>query len=209
MNVKTMNPISLHMSRRHEHGAALITGLIFLVVLSMIGVTAARMSTLEERMSGNLRDRSIAMQAAEITLRDAERDILHLGASARIRKFAISGITGFVADCDDDNTVDTQDDTDAADDDGLCYSGPTAWATVAWTSANWTTNMTGRPSVEYGTFTDAPPIAGLSDQPRYIIEGIRKTPPGGGEAFYYRITVRAEGMRDSTVVWLQEVFKPY
>lgn len=177
-----------------QSGAALITGLIFLVVLSMIGVTAARMSTLEERMSGNMRDRSIAMQAAELALRDAERDVSNaVAGSAR----GISGITHFVANCNQDGASNTADD-------GLCYNGPAGYGVAVWTTAN----MTAAPSVAYGRFTGVTAIAGLSAPPRYLIEGIRKTPPGGGEVFYYRITTRAQGANPNTVVWLQEVFRP-
>jgi len=188
-NLKPLSPHS------RQSGAALITGLIFLVVLSMIGITAARMSTLEERMSGNMRDRSIAMQAAELALRDAERDILGRGTTPR--NPVIAGISDFVADCDQDNTDDT-------DDDGLCYNGPAGYGVAIWTTAN----MTAAPSVAYSDYTNATNIAGLSAQPRYILEGIRRTPPGGGEVFYYRITVRAQGANPNTVVWLQEVFRP-
>jgi type IV pilus assembly protein PilX len=178
-----------------QTGAALITGLIFLVVLTMIGITAARMSTLEERMSGNMRDRSIAMQAAELTLRDAERDIMGQGTSIRVP--SISGISDFAAGCNQDATANTADD-------GLCYNGAAGYTPPIWT----TVNMMAAPSVAYGRFTGAAVIPQLSAQPRYIIEGIRKTPPGGGETFYYRITVRAQGTNPNTVVWLQELFKP-
>jgi type IV pilus assembly protein PilX len=177
-----------------QRGAALITGLIFLVVLTMIGITAARMSTLEERMAGNMRDRSIAMQAAELALRDAERDILGLGSNPRTPQ--ITGISDFVADCD-------ADDLDETDDDGLCYNGAAGYGTAIWTTAD----MEDSPSVEYGTFTGAADIPLVDEQPRYLIEGMRKTPPGGGEEYYYRITVRAVGANENTVVWLQEVFK--
>ena len=40
----------------------MITALIFLVILTIMGVTAARMSSLEERMAGNMRDRAVALQ---------------------------------------------------------------------------------------------------------------------------------------------------
>ena len=178
---------------RRQSGAALITGLIFLVVLTMIGVTAARMSTLEERMSGNMRDRSIAMQAAEMALRDAERDIR--GGAGITRTPAISGISDFVSACTN----------------GLCFNGAQGDANgVDWNvTPVWTlVSMTAAPSVAYGANTPATDIAGLSAQPRYIIEGVRKTPPGGSLEFYYRITVRAQGVNPNTVVWLQEVFKP-
>lgn len=188
--------------RSHQSGAALITGLIFLVVLTMIGVTAARMSTLEERMSGNMRDRSIAMQAAEMALRDAERDLLGLGLAAKLRDPVIAGISDFAANCNADDTANTADD-------GLCYNGPLDWASAAWTPADWETNIGGASSsVTYGRFTGATAILGLFAPPRYLIEGMSKTLPGGGEAFYYRITVRAQGVNENTVVWLQEIFKP-
>jgi type IV pilus assembly protein PilX len=174
-------------SASHQRGVALITGLIFLVVLTLLGITAARMSSLEERMSGNTRDRSLAVQAAEMALRDAELDIRNSGR--------VSGITGFVSACTN----------------GLCYNGiqgnvsGTDWnVTPAWSLVS----MTAAPSVAYGDYTAATDIAGLWAQPRYIIEGLRKILPGGEEAFYYRITVRALGANPNTVVWLQEVFKP-
>lgn len=173
--------------KNRQQGIALITGLIFLVILTLLGITAARMAGLEERMSGNMRDRSLAMQAAEMALRDAERDIRGPTAGST-RSPAISGISDFVAACTN----------------GLCYNGVAGYATPIWTTAN----MAAAPSVAYGTNTGATNIPGLSAQPRYIIEGIQKIPPGGGVAFYYRITTRAQGANPNTVVWLQEVFKP-
>jgi type IV pilus assembly protein PilX len=179
---------------RHQRGSVLITGLIFLVILTLLGITAARMAGLEERMSGNMRDRSLAMQAAEMALRDAERDIRGAVAGST-RSPAISGITNFVSACTN----------------GLCYNGPNGDAngvdwkvTPIWTLVNWSA----APSVVYGANTPATNIAGLWAQPRYIIEGIRRTPPGGGLVFYYRITARAQGANPNTVVWLQEVFRP-
>src|SRR5688572_1152795 len=58
-----------------ERGAVLIVALLFLVMLTLLGVTAMTGTTMEERMSGNARDASIAFQAAEAALRDARRDL--------------------------------------------------------------------------------------------------------------------------------------
>jgi type IV pilus assembly protein PilX len=181
---------------RRQHGVALITGLIFLVVLTLIGITSARMAGLEERMSGNMRDRSLAVQAAEMALRDAERDIR--GGAGISRNPAISGITNF----------------DSACTNGLCYNGvdggplpltnPLNWnATPVWSTVDWTAAA---PSVAYGTNTGATNILGLFAQPRYIIEGIQKTELGE-IVYYYRITTRAVGANPTTVVWLQEIFR--
>lgn len=181
------------LTHRRQRGAALLTGLIFMVILTLLGITAARMAGLEEKMSGNMRDRSLAMQAAEMALRDAERDIRGPAAGST-RTPPVSGITDFDATCPN----------------GLCYNGADGdengvdWkVTPIWTLVS----MTGTPSVAYGANTSATNIAGLSAQPRYLIEGVRKAPPGRAEEFYYRITVRAQGGNPNTVVWLQEVFK--
>lgn len=191
-----MNPPRIgHLASPRQQGAALIMGLVFIVVLTVIGITAARMAGLEERMAGNMRDRALAMQAAELTLRDAERDIMNtVAASAR----GIAGITSFVADCGTSTGGTTTDD-------GLCYNGTAGYASPVWT----TVSMTGVPSVEYGDFTGAIDIPLVVNQPRYLVEGFRKQIPGtGGDSFFYRITVRAQGANPNTVVWLQEVFKP-
>jgi type IV pilus assembly protein PilX len=58
--------------QRHERGASLIVALIFLVVMAMLSVSLASVTTLEERMASNTRDRNLALQAAEAALRDAE-----------------------------------------------------------------------------------------------------------------------------------------
>ncbi len=56
----------------------LVTALIFLIVLSVLGVMAMRGSLFEERMSANDRELAIAREYAEMALRDAERDIMGL-----------------------------------------------------------------------------------------------------------------------------------
>jgi type IV pilus assembly protein PilX len=55
-----------------QRGIALIIGLVILAVLSMIGVAAFSISTQEERMAGNSRDRMVAFEAAEAALRACE-----------------------------------------------------------------------------------------------------------------------------------------
>jgi type IV pilus assembly protein PilX len=55
-----------------QGGFALIVGLVILVLLTLIMLTALRMASLEERMAGNLKNQNIAFQAAESALREAE-----------------------------------------------------------------------------------------------------------------------------------------
>ncbi len=67
-------------NRRKPHlrqqGSALVISLVFLVVMTLIAVGAMRDTTLQERMAGNLRDRSLAFQAAEGALREGENWLL-------------------------------------------------------------------------------------------------------------------------------------
>lgn len=55
--------------RDRQTGAVLVIGLIFLVLLTMIGMTAMQVTTMQERMSGNARDHDLAFQNAEAGLR--------------------------------------------------------------------------------------------------------------------------------------------
>lgn len=56
-----------------ERGVALITGLIFMVVLTLISMAAMRTTLLEEKMAGNARDIDLAFQSAEAALREGEQ----------------------------------------------------------------------------------------------------------------------------------------
>lgn len=60
-----------------QSGSALIVGIIFLLVMTMLGLTAMQTTSLEERMSGNMRDRDLAVQAAEMALRAGENEALN------------------------------------------------------------------------------------------------------------------------------------
>lgn len=63
---------SFTLNCQHQSGAVLAISLIILLLLTLIGITAARVSGLEEKMAGNLRDRNLAFQAAETALRTGE-----------------------------------------------------------------------------------------------------------------------------------------
>ncbi len=58
--------------RSTQRGVALAVALILLVVAVMLGLAASRGTLMQERMSANMYDRSLAFQRAESGLRDAE-----------------------------------------------------------------------------------------------------------------------------------------
>jgi Tfp pilus assembly protein PilX len=63
---------SRRFARSRQQGAVLYTALILLIVLTIIGVTAARLQTGEAVMARNDHNHALAMQAAEAALRSAE-----------------------------------------------------------------------------------------------------------------------------------------
>ncbi len=58
--------------RERQRGAALIMSLVFMVVLTLIAITAVTTGSLGEKMAANLKDQRIAFQAAESALRAGE-----------------------------------------------------------------------------------------------------------------------------------------
>lgn len=186
-------------ARRPARGFSLLLILLMVAVLSLLALSAAQTGILQERMAGNARDRQVALQAGEAALRDAEAEI-QANADAAV---------GFTEGCDA----------------GLCIppsdAASGAVSTPRWQSIDWATQTRA-----YGSRSGAPALLGpdnlaLAQQPRYFIERLPTLPPavgasactGGGcstspgeRARAYRITVRASGVRASTVVILQSVY---
>ncbi len=57
---------------QRQQGAVLIVSLIILMVMTMIGLSSMQSTIVEEKMAGNMRDQSVAFQAAETALRAGE-----------------------------------------------------------------------------------------------------------------------------------------
>ena len=64
--------VRLCLSPRRQRGAVLIVSLFILLLMTLIGVTSMSTTSLEEKMAGNMRDKNIALQAAESALDDAD-----------------------------------------------------------------------------------------------------------------------------------------
>lgn len=170
-----------------QRGAALLTGLIFLVILTLLTLSAMKATSLEERMAGNARDQDIAFQAAEAAIRDVMLN----------RIPTLSPASAFVAGC-------------AA---GLCLPDNVTpvWTTIS-NNNEWNTAKTAQypaPSATGGSA--APALANVVAQPSYIIEYV----PGAfaPEGFSmdanargvtaYRITARGWGRTPQAAVTLQ------
>jgi len=80
------------MRKNVQNGSALIISLVFLLILTMIGVASIQDSTLQERMAGNERDRNLAFQAAEAALRVGEDHLRQAGVL-----FSAAGTSGLIS----------------------------------------------------------------------------------------------------------------
>lgn len=177
--------------RTRQRGAVLIFCLVFLAVLTTLGVTGMESTILEERMSGNMRDFSLAFQAAESALKNGEA---WLEGQVNLPITSTDGST----------IVWTEDSMDPNAADGKYW-----WDHADITPAWWTANA----EVIAG-------VADVNAQPLYIIEEYHTADSGtsigigGGETtvprVFHRITASAVGVAATTQVKLQSTFvKPY
>lgn len=59
-------------SARSQHGMALLVSLVFLLLLTLIGISSMQNATLQEKMAGSVTLRNQSFQAAEAALRIGE-----------------------------------------------------------------------------------------------------------------------------------------
>lgn len=148
-----MVPVSLD-PRFRQNGFVLAMSLLFLLLLTIIGITAMNTSSLEEKMAHNVKDKNLSLQASESALSMAET---WLGASS-IQREQVSNafIPGLGSSTDGFNKVANLTD-------------PPIWRTIDWTANNGDFQI--YPAVPWGAainlalstnFFDAPP--------RYIFE---------------------------------------
>ena len=168
----------------HTHkqaGIALIMSLIFLVLLTLLVVSAMKGSVLQERMAGNTRDRMLAFQAAEAALRTGDGSLGNAGLPSG------SGIYYAI------------NSSPAA-----AYTTSTQWITYPWSSsaamlpAGSIGGVTAQPQYVIERLTTSSPNGGS------VQHSISFKPSNG--AGYYRITSRGVGATVDSVVILQEFY---
>jgi type IV pilus assembly protein PilX len=173
--------------RAQQRGVALVTALIFLVILTLLGLSVVGSTTAEEKLGRNTRDLDIAFAAADAGMRDAE---LALTGSWKW-PYSPLHMTDFTDSCTN----------------GLCDSRYAAQATPV-DKLDFYSSAT--PGVVLGSATSTAALPGLQSgsQPRYMIEAMCKNDPPNCQVQVFRITAQARGRLPNTRVVLQEVFQP-
>lgn len=175
--------IRIQTGPRKQKGVTLIVALIFLGVLTLLGVTAAQVTGQEERMSGNARNRDLAFQAAEAALQAAEKSLSTLPGTfpaATVETPGGSGMYTFALCMPNSQAF------WAGSGDKDCANA--SKSAFDWGATNAAIALTG--------------VAGVASQPQYIVEKM----PNLAGAKRYRVTARGVGGEASAVVILQAVY---
>ncbi len=184
-----------------QRGAVLFISLIILVVMTLIGVTAMKTTTLDTKIAGNNKNYRISVEAAEAALTEGESRLaipFDLNAEfPRPRKGTNSALNLKIWDMRSDNPTACND---AASQDPWWFQ----WNLTCWNNYAYSYS-----SVLYGMET-------TTSKPFYVIEylGRFREPLNwqevGGDLMikdYYRITARGStGQNSQSEVLLQSVF---
>jgi len=180
-----------------QSGAALFISLMFLILLTLIGLSAANVGILQERMAGNVRESNIAFQRAEAALRGIERRVqdITLGGGGGL------GVIPDWNDFQDDFSISRGDCSLAEIEQGDSFD-----------SLDWT------PSPDV-------PASGNLPQPEYAIVELSGGVSGGAivgsacrplqsedsgkpgdSAVFYMIVARAQGPAETTSTIVQSIY---
>lgn len=184
-------------SAKHQRGVALVMAMVFLMILTIIGVTVMSSTALQEKMAGNVQDKNLAFQAAESALRLGEQYLAVTDTTA-LPAFTTAG-------------------TSAGHFLPAAGGTPPVWDAVNWTACGSAGGVV--------CVTGGDALAKVKTQPRYLIEQIGSvgggpatgtslvqpftygtSTPGGGQTMY-RVTALGTGGTDTAVVMVQSVFR--
>jgi type IV pilus assembly protein PilX len=209
---------SIRRPLQNQRGAVLLVALIFLLLLTMLAISASGRSLLQERMAGGLRNAQQAQMSAENALRGAEWTLwMNTTNLAGTPLLCGSGVLA--------GSCYKYDPTNAA------LYGNNGIVTQFRHGQGWITNgaatYTGPSgSVDYATLSGTSQTAQLANNPVYMIEDLGVELPAGvssglhesgatgptGSGYtsttrhIYRITARATGGSPNTVRVLQSTF---
>jgi type IV pilus assembly protein PilX len=208
-------------SFERQRGVVLLVSLLFLIVLTLLGIAASRMVTSEERQSRYLREYNTAFQASESAMRDARDDIDGLLATGQVipnsRLFdnppSPNCQFGF---CEYDPSETLRPWTDetkwanATPYGTYSLRSPLPQSAVVGSAAGSGKDSDGNSIARFSITTETSAVTGVSQQPVYLIEKIpykgksestdNKNPPAT-----YRVTARGYGADPNTRAMVQEI----
>ncbi len=162
---------------KKQKGIVLVVSLIFLLLMTIIGISGMKNTVLEEKMAGNFKDRNMAFQSAESALRAGE---LYLFNTATLPIF-------------DGSTTGLYQPT---------TSNQSRWNTVSWSDSSQVREY---PDSLNG-ITNKPNYI-IEELPVVSTPGGSLEAGTAQEFRFYRITGQAVGGTNSSAVLLQSTYK--
>lgn len=175
---------------KKQQGAALITSLVFMGILTMLGVSAMRSNTLDMKIHNAMKNRLTAFQCAESALRQGER---YIDESP--------------TELETTTTKPAQANYEVWAEDGVSINNMVNKAESWWITNGWTDWALSSPDVDLG----------CAKQAVYIVQNLGGVGQGKNKDLSidsqsrkqmsgYRITSRSAGLSDDSTVILESVF---
>lgn len=188
--------------RSDQQGAALIVGLIMLLLLTIIGLSAMQGTTMQEKMSGNMKDGALALQAGEAALRYAEKGFLESRSNFdRGNTFSSCNSGCEIINSEGDASASNALNSDSSD-----------WDAAALSYGAFEDESGNTIQIPSGSKIDTSNTSGVvSAAPEILVEYIGIDPddlePGAVKGVdLYRVTVKAAGSSPDSQVILQTIY---
>jgi type IV pilus assembly protein PilX len=196
---------------RKAQGAVLFVALVFLILITLLALTAASTSVLQERMTGGMRNSQLGLMGSESSARGAEAWLWNLSNnSSKVNCGLNGGSTGFCFKPQSDGTGGFSHNALVDQ-----FRSATTWLTYVAPGG------TGGMGQYVASMTGLANAASLSKQPQYILEEIGLVLPAGAQPngqggstqrdsitcraagcqslISYRVTARSTGGSDASV----------
>lgn len=171
-----------HLVRHRSHGIVLPTVLIMLLVLTIASLVIVEQISSQTRMAGNAAVEQVTLQAAESGLREVVND-LNSGAISPLPSAYYADAGGYYY---------------------FLASNYSSGTPLPWkVTSNWGTSLTNTPALSC-----ASPTSMAISLCQYMIEMLPSVRAKGGSTVrVFRITVRAAGPNNQSVVMLQTLYQ--
>ncbi len=193
-----------------QRGVALFVALVFLIALTLLGVSLFGVATVEEKMARNFRDTEVAQEAADAALRDAEMRVAGVYPWDGNDTAAPTPVDllSFSTDCTNGLCVGMPGGATQPVDKNYGLTG-SLLASNGVTLGDCPGGCTGVAGSGAGTLSQ--PVAGVAEQPKYLIEVINWEPYGNAldsdvPNRAYRITAVGVGRSATTRVAVQSIY---
>lgn len=174
-----------------QRGMVLIVGLVMVLLITIVGLSAIRGTGLQENMAGNMRDRNIAFQAAESVLREGEAVVSPSTLSVNLPAFKCTVGAGACLDLS------------TAPEKSVIYMTEAEWDRVAKVSAMDMKGVADKPSYLLEELEVDIGASAAVEGSAIDVGGMMTT----GDATPYRVTAKGYGLSQDAEAILQSAYK--